>query len=384
MKRLAIITTHPIQYNAPWFRLLVQRGKIDIMVFYTWSQSAAGAKYDPGFGKMIDWDIPLLEGYPYRFVENTATAPGTRTHMGIVNPTLINEIEQYKPDAVLVSGWNFKSHLACMRHFHKKIPVLFRGDSTLIDQEGMLRGIMKRIVLRSIFRNIDKALYVGSANRRYFKRYGLKDKQLVYTPHAIDNNRFASKHETALDLRGMFAIPPGDIIYLFAGKFEEKKDPLLLLDAFTRMNNKHTHLVFAGNGKLESDLKAKAAGHSRVHFMDFQNQSAMPALYQQADIFVLPSKGPGETWGLAVNEAMAAGLPVIVSQACGCAEDLVLEGENGFSFPPGNGKLLQERMTYMATKREELSRMGKRSREIIAGFTFEKIASSIEEVVTTC
>ena len=75
--KLAIVTTHPIQYNAPWFRLLAKEPGVEIKVFYTWEQSKNNDKYDPGFGRMVEWDIPLLEGYEYTFVKNTSTSPGS-------------------------------------------------------------------------------------------------------------------------------------------------------------------------------------------------------------------------------------------------------------------------------------------------------------------
>src|SRR5687767_11380417 len=97
IRKLAIITTHPIQYYAPLFKLLNQRGRIAIKVFYTWSQSAKGPNFDPGFGKKIEWDIPLLNGYDYTFVKNTSSKPGTHHFKGIINPTLNAEVEQWQP-----------------------------------------------------------------------------------------------------------------------------------------------------------------------------------------------------------------------------------------------------------------------------------------------
>jgi hypothetical protein len=114
LKRLAIISTHPIQYNAPSFRLLALDGRVQLKVFYTWEQSRSGGKFDPGFGKNIEWDIPLLEGYDHTFIRNTAADPGPHHFYGMVNPTLNQEVADWKPDAVLVYGWNFSSHLgAC-------------------------------------------------------------------------------------------------------------------------------------------------------------------------------------------------------------------------------------------------------------------------------
>ena len=134
MKKLAIITTHPIQYNAPLFRLLTERSKISIKVFYTWGQTKEGLVYDPDFKKEFKWDIPLLDGYEHEFVENISSNPGAGNFKGIINKDLIERIEQYNPDAILVYGWSFKSHLQVLRWFKGKKKIIFRGDSTLLDE----------------------------------------------------------------------------------------------------------------------------------------------------------------------------------------------------------------------------------------------------------
>ena len=380
-KRLAIISTHPIQYNAPWFRLVAERNNIILKVFYTWSQVEKEAKYDPGFGKEIAWDIPLLEGYEYEFVNNTSASPGTRHYNGIVNPGLINRIQLFKPDAVLVTGWNFKSHLQCLRYFHNKIPVFFRGDSTLIDSQSYFKRIARNLALSWVFSHIDRAMYVGKANKDYFKAHGLKEHQLIFAPHAIDNQRFASHkdHTTAGNtLRTSLGLEANATVFLFAGKLEPKKDPQLLLNVWKNLYLPDAQLVFVGNGILEKALKEVAAQIPSIHFVDFQNQQQMPAVYAMADIFVLPSKGPGETWGLAVNEAMAAGKPVLVSDACGCVQDLVEEGVNGWIFKAGDQAMLQAKIESISTDKNVLAAMGKKGSERIKQYNFEGIASAIE------
>jgi len=116
LKKLAIITTHPIQYYAPVFKLLHQREKISIKVFYTWGESAL-KKFDPGFGKVVDWDVPLLDGYEYEWADNTANDPGSHHFKGIINPGLVQQIEAWQPDAVLVFGWAYYSHLKIKYRF---------------------------------------------------------------------------------------------------------------------------------------------------------------------------------------------------------------------------------------------------------------------------
>ena len=110
--------------------------------------------------------------------------------------------------------------------------------------------------------------------------------------------------------------------------------------------------------------------------MDFQNQTQMPVVYQACDIFCLPSKGPGETWGLAINEAMAAGKAVIVSDKVGCAVDLVKDGENGFIFKSNNIDDLKNKLSLLLTTGAKLEQMGNISQSEIKEWTFEKIVTS--------
>ncbi len=383
-KKLAIITTHPIQYNAPWFRLLTQRNKIQVKVFYTWSQVEKQEKFDPGFGKNIKWDIPLLEGYEYEFVENISKNPGTRKHNGIINPGLIKVINDHKPDGILVNGWNFNSHIKCLKYFHKKIPVLFRGDSTLLDEQQEIRKLFRQIVLKKVYTNVDYALYVGSENKKYFLKHGLTEDQLIFVPHAVDNNRFAGNDfdkKNASEIKKRLHILKEDLVFLFAGKLEFKKDPQLLIEAFNKIHNQNIHLVIVGNGELETKLKQSTAETPNIHFLEFQNQQTMPSIYQMADLFVLPSKGPGETWGMAVNEAMAAGKPILVSDHCGCAQDLVEAGISGYIFRSNDAEDLRKKLELMISQKNDLKYMGKNAFEKIQNWSFDHIAEAIEELV---
>ena len=378
MKRLAIVTTHPIQYYAPVFKLLYEKQEIIIGVFYTWGERALD-KYDPGFDQKITWDIPVFDGYPYEWVLNTAAEPGTHHFKGIINPGLTDQLSAWHPDAILFYGWAYDGHLKAIRYFKNKIPVLFRGDSTLLNEKSGLKGIFKSIFLKWLYKHIDHAFYVGTNNKAYFKRYGLKDNQLSFAPHAVDNERFeADKSEDAFLLRQKLDVRENEILILFAGKLEDKKSPLLLLNAFLALQKQGVHLLFIGNGALENDLKTKAKNATNVHFMNFQNQLAMPAAYQAADLFCLPSRGPGETWGLAVNEAMACGKAVLVSDKVGCAIDLVKENYNGTIFQSENSDDLIANLDKLTSSKSTLTKYGENSKTIIMNWNFLKIAEAIE------
>lgn len=382
--RLAILSTHPVQYNAPMFALLAQSNQLDIKVFYTWSQSQESL-FDKDFGKQIQWDIPLLEGYSYQFVPNKSANPGLHSFQGIDCPDLIEQLKDWNAEALLVFGWNFKAHLKAMRYFKGKIPVYFRGDSTLLDEHAGLKAMIRRTVLRFVYRYADYAFYVGKNNKAYFLAHGLTEKNIFFAPHAIDNERFGNISDTvvaqAASFRTELGIKPEELIFLFVGKFEPKKNPLLLLDAFKELGFPRAHLVFVGNGMLEAELKQQAGNHPTIHWVPFKNQSEMPAVYYMADVLVLPSQGPGETWGLAVNEAMACGKAVLVSDKVGCAVDLVVQGHNGFMFPSGDKKSLQSAILRFKEEPDLHLQMGKNSRLKIADWSFREIVNSLEKWV---
>ena len=384
-KRLAIVSTHPIQYYAPLFKLLTERGVLSIKVFYTWSQSQQGAKYDPGFGKSIEWDIPLLQGYDYTFVNNNSPKPNSHHYSGIINPTLNVEIEEWNPDTILIIGWNFNSHLKCMRYFHKKVPILFRGDSTLLAEHIGARLLIRTLFLKWVYQYIDYALFVGTNNKKYFLRHGVKEKELVFAPHAVDNERFLDNNNMyaneAIQWRTSLGIRNTDIVFLFAGKLEDKKDLELLINAFNLIANNAVHLIVIGNGPLESKLKSKYKNAKNLHFIDFQNQSQMPVAYRLGDVLVLPSKGPIETWGLSVNEAMACSRAIIVSDRCGCGIDLIKPGINGYIFQRKNLQDLINKMNLIIANKNNIDKMGSKSLEIIKDWSFEKICGQIEEIV---
>ena len=381
MIRLAIVVSHPIQYYAPVFKMLSSQLNLEVKVFYTWGKDSL-KKYDPGFGKEIEWDIPLLEGYEHIFFENTSADAGSHHFNGIINPNATNVIEKFAPDALLLYGWAYQSHLKILRHFHKKIPVYFRGDSNLTDDQPGLKNFMRSFFLKWLYKHIDYAFYVGTANKAYYKKAGLKEEQLLFAPHAIDNNRFSENRKAEAEcLRSSLSIKEDETLILFAGKMEEKKAPEILLNAFGELNCQKVHLLFTGNGPMESQLKETANGWANIHFIDFQNQKKLPAVYQACDLFCLPSRGPGETWGLAVNEAMASGKVVLVSDKVGCATDLVKEGVNGYVFESNNKDDLFKKLELLVADKERLSTMGKKSFEIIQDWSFGKQVNSIAEAI---
>jgi glycosyltransferase involved in cell wall biosynthesis len=330
--RLAMIVSHPIQYYVPLYRRLLQREHLELKVFFTWH--ANPSQYDPGFRRDVSWDIPLTSGYDYEVLSNVARHPGSDHFWGIRNPELVRRILNWKPDAVHITGYAYASHLNAMRTFCRKgVPVLFRGDSHLLNRKSGLRSSLRRRVLNQIYKWPSLCLYVGKHNHDYFRDAGVPESRLTYCPHSIEVKRFAEPNQElekkAEDWRRKLDIPEETRTLLFAAKFQWEKRPIELMKAVSQMND--VVLIMVGNGEFESDVKAFAAkSPQRFRIVPFQNQSLMPVVYRLGDVFVLPSIS--ETWGLGVVEALACGRRVLISDRVGCAPDVVTSNEIGSVF----------------------------------------------------
>lgn len=334
-RRLAIVLSHPIQYYSPWFRWLQAHAAINFRVFYL-SDSGVRPTRDPQFGETFAWDVDLLSGYDHEFVPNVSRQPGTDRLMGLRNPTLTARISAWGANAILLFGYYYATHLSLIAWARRRrLPLIFRGDSHLLGRGQP--GFVARLCLGLLYRQFQAFLYVGQANREYFRVFGVPEKKLFFAPHCVDADHFQSTgpvRTEAAALRASLGLADRRVI-LFAGKLVPAKQPMELLTAFLSEPRPGAALVFVGQGELRAALEARAAANpdAMVRFLPFANQSQMPARYLLADLFVLPSRGHYETWGLAVNEAMLLGVPCLVSDRVGCQQDLVTEGETGWVFP---------------------------------------------------
>lgn len=362
-KRVCFVVSHPIQYFVPLYQRLSQRDDVEIKVFFTW-HSGATAVEDRGFQMPIAWDIPLTDGYDHELVPNMSPSPGTHTFFGMWNPSLLEKVLAWRPDVVHISGWAWFSHLQLLHALRLRgVPTLFFGDSNLLDSEpGGLRWWIKTAVLRRVFSWPTGFLVVGSANRDYFRQFGVQPAKLHPCPHSIDVRRFSDPtarfEQEASRWRAELGIAPEQRVLLYAGKFESKKRPTELMQALAQMRERSLVLVLVGAGELQPDVDAIAAADPvRFRVLPFQNQSRMPIVYRLGDIFVLPS-AYGESWGLAVNEAMACRRPVIVSDRVGCAADVV-DGSNGRVFPWNDWSKLGAAVREMLSDGDKLADMAR-------------------------
>ena len=379
--RLAIVATHPIQYVVPWYRHLERSGEVAPRVFYLWN-SGVTERHDHGFGHSIRWDLPLAEGYEHEFVPNRSPLPGTHHPWGLWNPSLVARVRGWRPDAVLLWGYNYLSLLALLLRWGRDdAPLLFRGDSHRLLPRTGPHEAMRRRIIAAIFRRFSAFLYVGSANRAYFRDHGVPEDRLFHAPHAVENERFIAAADAAAQAargwRARLGVHPTHRVVLFAGKFERKKRPLDLLAAFRRARLNDVSLLYVGAGELEGELREAACRLENVYFAPFQNQTEMPRTYAAADLFVLPSFGGTETWGLAVNEAMCMGRAVIVSDHVGCAPDLVVPRVNGLVFPAGDVPALAAALEEAFADPARLRRWGEAGREKVRQFGYDELTAGL-------
>jgi glycosyltransferase involved in cell wall biosynthesis len=361
--RLAIIVSHPIQYYAPLYQRLAGRDDLAVKVFFTW-HAARAAVGDRGFQIPVAWDISLTDGYEFEAVHNSSSDPGTHHFFGLQNPTLIERVRKWKPNVVHITGWAWLSHLLAMSAFRRMgIPILFRGDSHLLDSvPSGPRWWLKRAVLKVVFSWPSKFLVVGDANRTYYETFGVAPDRLIPCTHSIDVARFAQPadryEEEAKLWRRQLGISDDKKVLLFAGKFEDKKRPVELMRAVQSLSDPSLLLVMVGGGAIGEEVNTIAAADPlRFRVLPFQNQSRMPIVYRLGDLFILPSAF-GETWGLAVNEALACGRPVLVSDRVGCAADVVDES-CGRVFSWAESSSLPRVLRAMMSDRVGLSEMGR-------------------------
>lgn len=347
--RLAILASHPIQYQAPLFRELARR--LDLVVFYA-HRASQGDQAEAGFGIGFEWDIDLLSGYEHCFLSNVSRQPSLDHFAGCDTPSIAGELPRGRFDALLVMGWHLKSFWQGVWAAKRSgIPVMVRGDSHLDTPRSTLKKVGKSFVYPLALRVFDIALYVGIRSRRYWEHYGYPQDRLISSPHCVDNAWFATRatQKARRELRLLHGISPDAKVVLFAGKLVPFKRPLDLIKAaeILSLTMPDLTVLVAGSGELgERMLAASRNTGLKLVQLGFCNQTTMPKAYAAADVLALPSDGR-ETWGLVANEALACGCPIIVSDACGCAPDLAGDNVAGCMFPVGDIKSLAEAISNL-------------------------------------
>lgn len=354
---LAIVTSHPIQYQAALWRALAANGRVPFQVWFLTPHAVAPTP-DREFGRTFAWDIDLLQGYPHRFLD---VHPGWRLdRFGAIRlqRSWGDEMRRQGVRTLWLEGWRFRTLWAAAAAARRAdIPLWLRGESHDLGPAPRppLRWV-KSAALRWLFRPAERFLAIGTANRRFYRKHGVPEDRLAPAPYAADVGRLAAeaarlRPQRAL-LRQRWNIPDDAFVALFCGKLVERKRPFDLVAAGQLQPHpagRRLHLLFAGDGALRDGVRAALArpGAPAGTLAGFLNQSEIPAAFVAADCLVLPSDHR-ETWGLVVNEALACGLPPVVSDRCGCAEDLAAPLGEAHVFPCGDISSLADRLARVA------------------------------------
>jgi glycosyltransferase involved in cell wall biosynthesis len=384
--RLAVVASHPVQYQAPWYRAL--SAMVDLHVFFA-HRMAAADHARAGFDVEFEWDTPVLEGYSSSWLENVASRPGVDRFRGCNTPGIAPAIARGGFDAVVVNGWHLLAYWQAIRAARRAgVPVMVRGDSQLPTARGSLRRSVKRVVYPQLLKAFDAYLAVGDRNEAYYRHYGVPAARIYRSPHCVDNAFFAraaaAARAGANGVRRALGIPDEAIVFAFVGKFIEKKRPFDFLAALDAVGRAHPAAwgLLVGDGPLRRAMDAHRRRYdTRCTMIGFLNQQRIAAGYAAADVLVLPSNGD-ETWGLVVNEAMACGVPAIVSDQVGCGPDLVVPGETGFVFPCGDAAALADRMRRFLEDRALGAAMRPRVLERVARYSPREAAAGVVGAMT--
>ena len=379
--KLAFVTSHPIQYQVPVFRHLATRDDLDFVVLFAMLPDAA--TQGAGFGVEFEWDIPLLKGYCYEVLDNVAKFPSVTQFRGCDTPGVTEKLRELKIDAVVVNGWVVKTCLQTLRACKRlKIPCIVRGEANHLRP----RAWWKKILQRQLVRRFDAWLPIGSANRDFYRSYGVPEDAMFDARYCIENSRFSNAAESLSkqreQLRLNWEIEPNATCFLYCGKFETKKHPVALVHALKDAchhadTDSPMHLLMVGDGDLRNECERIARdAQLPITFTGFLNQSEIIGAYVASDCLVLPSDH-GETWGLVVNEAMACGRPAIVSDQVGCHQDLIKVAETGFVFPFGDWTELSRLLCEAASGEYDLVELGENAKRLIEDYSPLRAAEGI-------
>jgi glycosyltransferase involved in cell wall biosynthesis len=384
--RLAAVVSHPIQYQAPLFRAVAATPGVEFEALFL-SEHGLRPTFDVGFGRAVRFDVDLLDGYAHRFVRNVSPRPSVANPLGLVNPGVAAALAGGRYDAVWVHGYGHASSwLAYGAAAALRVPWMLRGESTLLYDTPPSRRLAKRALLTPLVRGAGALLFIGRKNRAFYESFGARPEQLFHAPYSVDNAFFAARAEAArasgaaAATRRAIGAADDDVVILFAGKLVERKRPHDLVAAVQSLGEAGRRVVVAlvGEGEERGRLeRAVAESGVRAHLAGFVNQTELGAWFAAADLFVLPSTH--ETWGLVVNEAMAAGLPVVVSDLVGCAADLVEGRGTGAVHRAADPGSLAEALRPLVLDAGRRREAADQARRVVADFDVSVTARGVVE-----
>lgn len=383
--RIAVVNTHPIQYFGPLYAYLNSSSDIEVTALYLSEFSLRGAT-DHGFGQVVKWDVDLLAGYPHSFIGPNAKTLVPSGFSSTIVPQIWDAVRRGGFDALWIHGHGVAANLIALAAAKVSgIPVFMRCETHLGLPRARWQVALRKPLMSMLYQICDGFLAIGSANRDFYRAMGVSDNRISFVPYTVDNARFIAKAtlsvEQRLATRERYGISSYRPAILYVSKFMRRKHPDHLVEAARRLMTEGLafDLVLAGSGEMRAELEQLTRDLPNVIMPGFINQQEMPTLLGACDIFVLPSED--EPWGLIVNEAMCAGLPVVVSSEVGCVADLVEEGGNGHTFQARDIEGLIDALRPIVSDRGLRKAMSDRSRELIEGWSYRECLEGLREAV---
>ena len=368
--RVAVLSELPTPYRWPLHRKVAAEPGLDVTVLFY-----ARTEADRDWGLDVEADA-ARDGRPrVEFLRGRALAVrGRRSLFFHWNPSVWRRLREGRFEVVVVPGWSMPtSLLAALACRLRRVPyVLFSETHALRRRPWWLRAV-KRIALRPLVGGASAWLATGSLSEAYLRAHGAREGRVFRFANTPD---VAALREAVLrerprrgEVRAELGVPPEGVLVLFVGRLIAAKGPGTLVAAQALLErdlgDRAPWLVLAGEGPEEAALRAAASreGLRRVRFAGSRRPAELPALYAAADAFALPSTH--EPWGVVVNEAMAAGLPVVLSDRVGAAADLLVDGVNGRLVPAADPRALAQALTELAQDAGLRRRMGEESQRMV-------------------
>lgn len=371
--RVAVISTHPIQYFAPLWREIEKTKQVELKVFYC-CDFGTEEYVDPGFGKAFKWDVDLRAGYDSEFLP-IRQRPKDLGFWETDNSTVTKALAKFRPQILLLLGYGHLTNWRALIWARSQgVRVLTLSDSELRHPRKAWVRIAKQFLVRVFFSQLDGALPISSSNAQYYRHYGLGNDQLYWGAQPIDGSRFGramgERSVRRAAMRAKLNIEPNEFVFAAVGKYVAKKrteDVVRAWLALERSLRSRSHLLLIGEGELRPELELLAQqpeAEGRVILTGFINQQELPFFYLVSDATVLASET--EPHGQVVTESLFLGVPAIVSDRVGCVgpRDVLRDGINGFVFRCGDIKALTVVMERLMSDPETYSRLAEQARAI--------------------
>ena len=383
--KITWIQTHPTQYVSPLLKRIAKKNYFDINVLYV-SDFSTKKYFDNQFSSNIKWDIDLLNGYKYIFLNNQSKG------ISFFKPFVWPSLDLFKlinnSDYIIIQGW--QHYILVLLVIFSKIlgkKVIQRSETPVKLKLSNERVIFKKslihLFLSSLILNFsDYFLFIGTLNKNYYLKRGIDSKRLFFSPYAVDNKLFNKQNlKISHQLLAKLEFNNQNPVMLYASKLTERKNIMLLLKTFKKSFSNQLNLLIIGTGPLSNKVEEYININklsSSIKYLGFVNQKSLPFIYSKSDIFILPSFS--EKWGVVINEAMYGSCAIITSNEVGASYDIVQHRKNGYVYNSIKKKSIEKAISYCLEKKRYIL-MGEKSKQIIENWNYEETIKSLDKIM---